>query len=162
MTAPKPVPETEGVERARSLRAGLLIFLLISLFLVAFPIAGTFFAPSEGLAFGFSLFLVATFGGLIAFFTAVVWIAKPTRAYGPAKIAGSLAKVVALLVLGSLATVTYTVTSGPRVVTASIDGGTLFLLLLIAPVIGLVSGALMYLQDRHYPGRRLAVEFPGK
>ncbi len=138
----------------------LVVVVLVGLFVLVgvFPAWGVLYESNHGMSLGPSFVEILAFGAIVAILTVLVWVLRPTPAYGFLKVLSSLAKIGIFLFLGAIFTVSDTFTSGDAIVTATVGSGEIFYLLLIAPAVGLVSGILFIVLDRQFPGYRAEKE----
>jgi len=165
MSAPAPSPTSPGEPagyRVPSLGYRILIAclrLIPSFFLlVALPVTVLTFVHSRGVALPISTFAVTAWGlALIAFGTAR-YILRPTRAYGPISIAASLVALLYLVYALSLSPYRLVVPGGSASIVA---GYSLFLeLVMIVPVIGILVGIVVTIEDARSGTERLTFDFP--
>ena len=138
-------------------RAILGAALLLVLFGVI-PTAIVLYKSTQGLSLGFNPWVIFSLGALVSILTILVWVSRPTSAYGPLKIVSSISKIGIVLLLGAIFSVSYTFTSGNATVTATVGSGPIFVLLLAAPLVGLLSGGLFTVLDHRFPEFRRGQE----
>jgi hypothetical protein len=126
--------------------------------LVALPVAALSFLSSRGIALPLSTFAVTVWGLLLIALGTARYILKPTPAYGPLSIAASLVTAFYVLYAISLSPYRFVLPGG----SASVQAGySLFLeLVLIVPVIGIVVGVLVTIEDARSPKERLPFDYP--
>ena len=162
MTPPKaPPPDAPEVHPVRPPLLGRIIvgsFLLVGLLLVfvALPYAALTTLGSVGVTSSLPIQAVTAGGFILAALSAVRYVVKPTRLFGPVGVVQSVAAVLYLfafapfgslsaLVMGATVTVTY---------------GDLLLAALAIPLLSLVGAALTTVEDLRHPFERLRYDFP--
>ncbi|MCI4318612.1 MAG: hypothetical protein L3K23_00545 [Thermoplasmata archaeon] len=136
------------------LGAVLLVGLL--LLFVALPYAALTTLGSFGVTSALPLQAVTAGGFLLASLSAVRYVVRPTRAYGPVGVVQAVTGVLYLfafapfgslsaLIMGANVTVTY---------------GDLLLVAMTIPLLALVAAALTTVEDLRHPFERLRYDFP--
>lgn len=126
--------------------------------LIALPVAALSFVASRGISLPISTGAVTVWGlALIALGTAR-YILKPTPAFGPVSIAASFVALLYLVYAVSLSPYRLGLPGGSASVAA---GYSMFLeLVMIVPVIGIVVGILVTIEDSRSRTERLLFDFP--
>jgi hypothetical protein len=84
-------------------------------------------------------------------------VARPTRAYGPLSLAGSVILFLYLLALARSGTVTIAIGSGASF---QLSYGSAILLIAVVPLIGALAAAVTTAEDARHPGERLPFDYP--
>ncbi len=158
MTYVPPDPSTYEIPSAprRAVRAALYLVPSLVLYVLV-PVLGLSELGRYGIATQYSLGLVVLAGVALAVLGAAASYARPTAAYGPLGIAGSVGAILYLLYLAGRSTVTlhFAGTAG-----ISLGYGSLLTALAIVPAIRIGSGLLTTIEDVYRPGERLPFDFP--
>ena len=158
MTYTPPDPATYSIPGTgrRALMAGLLMIPSV-LFYVAIPYVGLTELSRFGINTGYSLGFIVVLGLVLAALGAAAYFAKPTKAYGPLCIAGSVLAILYLLVLAGGSTLTIGVGGSG---TFTLLYGGMLTLFAVVPAIRIGSGVMTTLEDLLRPGERLPFDFP--
>jgi hypothetical protein len=169
MSAPEPAASTlpSGVAPPVGYRIPSLSYRILAgglrlipalLFLVALPVGILAFLSAHGIAPPVPIETVELFGIAIAILVTLRYILRPTGAYGPLSITTSAVGLLYLYLLYLAAS--YRISIGNSGVGISIGYSELILLLMIAPALALVAGALTTYEDAAHPGERLPFDYP--
>jgi hypothetical protein len=136
--------------------ASLRLVGLLILF-VAIPLGVLQTLSAHGVTPPYSLLTVSAVGVALAVVGAVASVARPTRAYGPLSLAGSVILFLYLLALARNGTVTIAIGAGASF---QLSFGSAILLIALVPLIGAVAAAVTTAEDGRYPGERLPFDYP--
>jgi hypothetical protein len=153
-------PDPVGVRRpslGRRVAGGVLILVPTLAITAGVPAYALAVLGSHGVASSVSV-LQTTIGGLLlSILSAMAYIARPGRGYGPAVMARAAAAMGYFLTLANLATATVPIGGGTY---ATVDYSGVLRLLALVPTLSLVGGALVTYSDRRNLPARLRREFP--
>jgi hypothetical protein len=156
-----PTPEQLGYKIPslgyRILVSGLRLIPLIVL-LVGLPVGVLTFLSSHGISLPVALATVTVFGIVLAVLSAIRYIVKPTRAYGPMSILASGVAVAYLFVLLGASPFHLNIPGTP--VAFSVGYADLILALLLIPGFGLAAGVVTTVEDLRSPRERLPFDYP--
>lgn len=159
MTPPNP----RGVRPAkvpslprRIVYGSLRLFGLLIVF-VAIPLGLLQFLMANGITPPYSLLTVSAVGVMLAVVGASATVARPTRAYGPLALAGSVILFLWLLALARHGTLRIGFGSGGLF---QLDYGSAILLLAIVPLLGGLAAICTTAEDARSPGERLPFDYP--
>ena len=138
--------------------AGGLRLIPALLVLVALPTGLLTFLSAHGIAPPVPIETVELFGIVLSILVTLRYILRPTGAYGPLSMATSGVGLLYLYLIYLAAT--YRISIGNSGVGISIGYSELILLLMVAPVLALVAGALTTYEDAAHPNERLPFDFP--
>ena len=158
MTYTPPDPSTYSIPSAGRRATIAALYLIPGILLyVALPYFGLNALNRYGLSTGYSLGLIVVAGIALAVVGALRYFARPTWAFGPLSIVGSLGTVVYLLLLARSSTISFGVGDSG---TFSLEYGGMMLLFALVPLIRTGSGILTTIEDLARPGERLPYDFP--
>lgn len=142
---------------ARRLALGtVLLFPFVILYIVLPTLAlGQF--SRIGLTSPIPTFLIVAGGAALSILGAARYIVKPTRAFGPVWVTGSLVALGYLLLL--LPYASFSVAPGNNA-TLTLDYRMLLILVMAIPAISLVAGLVTSWEDARHPKERLPYDFP--
>ena len=115
-------------------------------------------APSQ-VSVAFSLGVVFAVGLVLATVSALKYIARPTKLYGPISAAGSALSVVYLLYLASRATVSVQFMDQGGL---ALDFGKVLFYGAFVPALGIAAAVVITVEDIVRPGERVAYEYPAR
>ncbi len=141
----------------RILVSGLRLIPLLVL-LVGLPVGLLSFFSAHGLTIPVSILTVTTFGIVLAVLSAVRYVVKPTRAFGPVSIVASGAAILYLWYL--LQTSPFHLAIPGSSVSFSLGFGDLVLALMLVPGFGVLAGIVTTIEDARSPTERLPFDFP--
>lgn len=158
MSAPaSPDPATYRIPSlARRLVVGVAIAALVLVFVGVVPYEILTRLSAAGLATALPAQAVILGGLAFAAFAAARHIAKPTRAFGPVTIAGAAFSIGYLLFISQRATIAFSTHD----TTVTLAYGSVFVLLVVVPLLRLASGAFTTIEDARHPGERLPFDYP--
>jgi hypothetical protein len=153
----EPAPGFHVPSLTRRLIVGVLIGIGLFVVLVIVPLQ--VLARLSNLPVGFTtqvpLGAIELSGTIIAVLYAARSVLRPTRAFGPVSVAGSLFSLLYLLYLAPLASVGVGV---DRIGVALVFGG-LLTLLAVVPLLGMCAGVVATVEDFARPGERVRYEY---
>lgn len=136
----------------------------LSLFLVLLPIQiESTLLPTLPITTNTPFGLLLIVGGAIAVISGLRTLTKPTKYYGQVCFAGSITKLIWLLVLAGTAGVYISINAGSSafiVFGFSLQG--LYYMLMIVPAIAACAGLVIAYEDYKHPKERLPYDFPVK
>ncbi|MCI4330951.1 MAG: hypothetical protein L3K19_03790 [Thermoplasmata archaeon] len=157
MTTEGPDPSTY---RIPSLARRLVVAALIAVALLVFIVIVPFELLTRLSGFGIITPLAATTvvgaGVVITGFAVARHILKPTRAYGPVSIAGSAFGLAYLYFISRNASAMIQ----SHDATVTLTYGTVFLLLVVVPMLNLAAAVTTTVEDVQHPGERLPFDYP--
>jgi hypothetical protein len=158
MTYTPPDPSTYSIPSSARRATIAALYLVPGILLyVVLPYAGLSFLSRYGIGTGYSITFLIVAGFLLAVLGALRYYYRPTRAYGPLSILGSLGAIVYLIILASSSTLTIAIGNAGSF---TLDYGGMLLLFAIVPTIRLGSGVITTVEDLLRPGERLPFDFP--
>ena len=159
MTYAPPDPSTYSIPStgSRALRAGLSLIPSILLFVIV-PYVGLTQLDRFGIGTRYSLGFIVLAGLVLAGIGAAASFARPTRAYGPLLVAGSVGSAIYLLLLARDSTIDLVFGQGGLALTYA---GMMTAFALV-PAIRAGSGVVTTLEDLLRPGERLPIDFPAR
>jgi hypothetical protein len=153
-------PDPPGVRRPSlfgRLVVGLLILFVLVLLTVGVPIYLLALLGTQGAVSGLGATQVTVGGLVLSGLSAVAYVLRPTRLYGPIGVTRALGTIAYFLLLAGNASVTLPVGANA---TATVDYASVPTLLAAVAAFGLLSAALVTWSDARYPTARLEKEFP--
>jgi hypothetical protein len=154
---------TAGARRAkipslarRIVYASLRLVGLLILF-VAIPLGLLQLLIAHGIMPPYSLLTVSAVGIALAIIGAATIIMRPTRAYGPLALAGSVVLFLWLLALAKNGVLTLGIGNGGSL---QLSYGNAILLVALVPLLGAVAAMCSTLEDAKHPGERLPFDYP--
>jgi hypothetical protein len=142
---------------ARRIFFGSLRLIGLLIVFVAIPLGLLQFLLDHGITPPYSLLTVSAVGVTLAIIGASASVARPTRAYGPLALAGSVILFLWLLALAHNGTLRVSIGSGGFF---QLDYGSAILLVALVPVLGTLAAICTTAEDARRPGERLPFDYP--
>lgn len=160
MTEGRFRPNYRLPNRIQRMRGAVALFTLYAIVLVAVPLVAIHFVTTYGVSVRLPLLLIVGGGAAIAVLSSWAEYRKPTSGYGPLRMVASGATLVYVLALVYFASISFQGTVEGHPIALNVGYAGLLYLIAILPLLGLLSGLFLTLQDRSYPGKRLLKDYP--
>lgn len=141
----------------RRVAIGILRLVPVMIVLVGVPLGALTFLESHGVSVPISTLQITLGGTALALLGFARYVLRPTRAFGPVSMLGSLVAIVYLLSLVPNASVSIPAGQGS---TVTFTYATLFLVLAVIPAIRILSAFVTTVEDWLHPGERLPFDYP--
>ena len=142
---------------SRRVVIGVLLLVPLILFTVGLPAVAFSQLSSHGVSSNVNLVQTTVGGAVLSILSALAYILRPTRAYGPVLGVRAAAAIAYLLFLVQYAIVSIPIGSGRL---ASINYAMLLQWLALVPVFSLAAAALITVSDAKDVSPRLRMDFP--
>jgi cytochrome c oxidase assembly factor CtaG len=160
VTYTPPDPSTYYIPSAQRRAAIAVLYLIPAILLyVVIPYVGLSELSKFGISTGYSFTFIVIAGISLAVLGAVGSFMRPTRAYGPLRIASSVGAILYLLILASSSQITIGIGNSGSFTLAYAGMITLFA---VVPTIRIGAGVTTTIEDALRPGERLPFDFPAK
>ncbi|MCI4350439.1 MAG: hypothetical protein L3K15_02860 [Thermoplasmata archaeon] len=140
----------------RRIVVGSMILVGLIFVFVVLPTIALRSLSAYGVTSGVPLPAITAGGFVLAGLSAIRYVVKPTRAYGPVGVVRALAAVGYLFLFAPFGTVSATLMGAQITVTY----GDLLLVALAIPLLSLAASALTTAEDLRHPYERLRYDFP--
>ncbi|MFI5414293.1 MAG: hypothetical protein ACHQ16_01270 [Candidatus Lutacidiplasmatales archaeon] len=159
MTPPNPpaIRRANVPSLPRRVFFGSLRLIGLLIVFVAIPLGLLQFLSANGITPPYSLLTVSAVGVMLAVIGATASVARPTRAYGPLALAGSVILFLWLLALARNGTLRIAFGSGGLF---ELDYGNAILLIALVPLLGALAAICTTAEDARSPGERLPFDYP--
>ena len=155
----EPEPALKIPSLGRRIAFGTLRTIPLIIVLVILPWYGLRAAESAGLHSPLPVGAILAAGLLISVISALRYVARPTKAFGPLSVLASVVGLVYLLYLRSLAE--FSVSAGQGMSISLTYSGLLTYALLV-PLFGLLAGIVTTVEDFARPGERVRYQYAAK
>jgi hypothetical protein len=157
VTEGPPDPSTYRIPSLpRRIAVGVLIAIPLVILIVAVPFEILTRLSGAGVTTPLPGIAVLIAGLVVTGFAVARHIVRPTRAFGPVTIAGSAFGVGYLLFISHEASAVISSHS----TTITLSYGSIFLLLIVVPLLNIGSGVATTVEDVRHPGERLPFDYP--